>query len=338
MDIVPRLRRLLDAVALYCERWHRHSVVAVDVVLVGPGRRRDPREMERLLAEAMAVAPEAYAATGNEMLPRRRRIGRCRLCGEVKRLTKEHIPPKGAGNIRTAPTHTLTEWLERQDLETMPGGKIEQGGVWGYTLCRECNSLTGQKYGAEYQGWAIRAVLLMRQIPHPRVLNENPKPTLVTGQLGGKKDGGVSPGAMVRQVLSGMCSLSSGWDLAGTSPTIRQIVLDGSLGPLPDGMSLWMELFAGPKTRVIGPQVVSEREGHWAWVMEIAHPPFAFLLVLASNYEPRYSMDMSPFTMEAVDRRVLLEATWQVGFGWTPLPGDYRSRAAIEQARNQGSG
>lgn len=285
----------------------------------------------------MAIAPACYAATGYEMLPRRRRIDRCRLCGEVKSLTKEHIPPKGAGNIATAPTHTLTEWIDRQDLEAIPGGKIEQGGIWGYTLCADCNSLTGQKYGTEYQGWAIRAVLLMRQNIHPSLINENPNPTFVTGQLGGRKDGGVAPGLMVRQVLSGMCSLSSGWDLAGRSPAIRRIVLDGSLEPLPDGMSLWMELFAGPQSRLAGPQVVSDGEGRWAWVMEVAHPPFAFRLVLASNHQPVYGMDMSPFTMEPLDQRVLLEATWQVGFGWTPLPGDYRSRAAIVQARGQGS-
>jgi hypothetical protein len=254
------------------------------------------------------------------------------LCGEVRPLTKEHIPPKRAGNIASLPTHTLTQWLAREDLDRIPGGEIEQGGIWGYTLCRDCNSRTGREYGAEYQGWAIRAVLMLRQDEalHPSVLDQNPEPMFVTGQFGGSRDGGVSPGAMVRQVLSGMCSLSSGWNLAGTSPAIRRIVLDKSVEPLPPGMSLSMELFVGPLSRMIGPQVVSDAPGHWAWVMEIAHPPFAFTMVLAANHAPQYGMDMSPFVLENPTRRVSLESTWRIGFGWTPLPGDLRSKAAIQ--------
>lgn len=303
----------------------------VDMILAGPGGR-DRTEAARLLQEAMRVAPPDYEAPGVEMLPRHKGIGRCRLCGEVRPLTKEHIPPKRSGNVATAPTHTLIQWLDRQDLETIPGGKVEQGGIWGYTLCGDCNSLTGREYGAEYQGWAIRAVLMLRQDEnlHPSVLNENPEPMFVSGRFGGNGDGGVSPGAMVRQVLSCMCSLSGNWDLAGRSPAIRRIVLGGSLEPLPEGMSLWMEMFAGPMSRMVGPQVISDAPGHWAWVMEIAHPPFAFMLVLASNYAPTFGMDMGPFVLEAPNRRVSLEATWQIGFGWTPLPGDLRSKAAIE--------
>jgi hypothetical protein len=282
----------------------------------------------------MAIAPQGYEDPPAELLPRRKRTDRCRLCGEVRPLTKEHIPPKRAGNIARMPTHTLAEWLERRDLDNIPGGNIEQGGIWGYTLCSACNSFTGSEYGAEYQGWAIRAVLMLRQDDalHPSALDQNPAPMFVTGRFGGKRDGGVSPGAMVRQVLSGMCSLSNGWDLAGTSPAIRRIVLDKSLEPLPSGTSLWMELFAGPTSRMIGPQVVSDAPGNWAWVMEIAHPPFAFTMVLASNHEPTYGMDMSPFVLEDPLRRASLEATWRVGFGWTPLPGDLRSKAAIEES------
>lgn len=296
------------------------------MMLTGPGGR-GRTEAERLLAEAMRVAPPGYEVTGVGLLPRRKGTGRCRLCGEARPLTKEHIPPKGAGNIATAPTHTITQWLDRQDLDSIPGGKVEQGGIWGYTLCRDCNSLTGREYGAEYQGWAIRAVLMLRQEErlHPSVLNESPEPMFVSGRFGGNADGGVSPGAMVRQVLSCMCSLSGSWDLARTSPAIRRIVLEGSMEPLPEEMSLWMELFAGPMSRMVGPQVISDAPGHWAWVMEIAHPPFAFTLVLCSNYAATYGMDMSPFVLENPIRRVSLEATWQIGFGWTPLPGDLRS-------------
>ena len=88
------------------------------------------------------------------VLPRKPVTGRCRLCGQEAVLTKEHIPPKSSGNKRTARSHSLDDWMKRNDLDDVPGGRPEQGGIFGYTLCGPCNSYTGTHYGAEYQRWA----------------------------------------------------------------------------------------------------------------------------------------------------------------------------------------
>lgn len=306
----------------------------MDVILIGAGQR-DPSEVATLLDEAVAVAPVSYLEQADELLPRRRRVDSCRLCGEIDTLTREHIPPKRAGNIATMPTETLRQKLAGRGAIDAPGGQVVQGGIWGYTLCESCNSFTGSEYGAEYQGWAIRAVLMLRQSPelHPRVLDENPEPIAVTGRFGGPNDGGVAPGAMARQILSCMCSLSNSWNLAAVSPVVRRIVLDKSTEPLPPGVTLWMELFAGPNSRMSGPAVVSDQPGRWAWIMELAHPPLVFIMVLASNHDPEYGMAMHPFVLEAPSRRLSLTGTWQVAFGQSPLPGDFRSAAAIERDR-----
>ena len=312
----------------------------MDLILTGDRQLRERAECESLLAEALAAAPEAYDGTPLQLLPRYPSSGRCRLCGETQLLTKEHIPPKSAGNVASRPELGLSHWLERQDLDAIDGGHVRQGGIWGYTLCRECNSFTGREYGTEYKAWAIRAMNLLSQDKdlHPSALDQKLQPVVVEGRFGGDRDGGVSPGAMVRQVLSGMCSLSSNWDIAGEDRAIRRIVLDKAQEPLPSGMSLGMELYVGPTSRMVGPQIISDSPGHWAWVMEIAHPPFEFMMVLASNYDASFGLNIGCYTKEDTSRRVTFDGSWQIGFGWTPLPGDLRSRAAIQQETEHPSG
>jgi len=69
--------------------------------------------------------------------------------------------------------------------------------------------------------------------------------------------------------------------------------------------------------------------------MEMAYPPFAFMLVIASNVaEPGLGLLMNEFVRSEPTARERFEGTAQIGFGWSPYPGDYRTRARIEFERN----
>ena len=136
---------------------------------------------------------------------------------------------------------------------------------------------------------------------------------------------------MVRQVLSCMCSLSGPWDLAGRYPEIRHIVLEQSVEKLPERMEIGIALYAGPKVRISGPQLrVNVESGTWRWCQEIAYPPFAFLMVIASNKEkPGLGLMIGDWTTFAPSAQKHFKGAFEIGFGWSPYPGDYRSRAAI---------
>lgn len=305
-----------------------------------PGTILDPALTDRIMREAEAAAPSGYMPkAGASMLPRRPTNDRCRLCGENARLTKEHIPPGAAGNKGTHRSHTFTAWLSSDDRRRLHGGQHQQGGIWGYTLCKACNEKTGQWYGTEYLGWVVRAEKILRELPGPIELDRNPRPWGVGAQFGGLTDGGVAPGLLVRQVLSIMCSLSADWDLAGRHPEVRRIVLDRATEPLPSSLHLSMALFLGPHSRISGPQLRADTEsGHWAWIMEMAHRPFAFTMVLASDHEAATGLDLGPLTEVELDRRVAFSGEYEVGFGWSPYPGDYRSSAALGWGGNNGAG
>ncbi len=68
--------------------------------------------------------------------------GNCRRCNNFSQLTYEHIPPKATFNKQTRfqSVDFMNYVKERNPLEAKFKGKIEQGGIGCYSLCKKCNS------------------------------------------------------------------------------------------------------------------------------------------------------------------------------------------------------
>ena len=284
-----------------------------------------------LAAEAMSFFPDAVG-DGSVFMPTKPLVGKCRLCGEMRRLTKEHIPPASADNRGRLLEHSLEEWFRRTD-EEIPGGRLRQGGMWGYTLCARCNNLTGTRYVPEYGRWVASAIhALARASVNVREVDRMASP--VRGELGLGGQPSPRPGAFVREVLAMMCSLSGPYDLAGRYPVIRRIVLEGASEGLPEGMSLGLSLVLPTQTRLVGPTAVVDTASlSWEWVLEMAHPPLALLMVIATSRPRRHLFDLSRFTLAPPDEEIPVEARIEMGFAHTIYPGDYRTAATLEAAR-----
>lgn len=84
--------------------------------------------------------------------------GKCKLCGELKALTFEHVPPKRAFNSVPVMYYSFDEAIKAMAGENgrMPWdftglkGEKQQNGIGGYYLCRSCNNNTGSWYIREY--------------------------------------------------------------------------------------------------------------------------------------------------------------------------------------------
>jgi len=256
----------------------------------------------------------------------------CRICGEREATTREHIPPRTAGNDRTGRSHTLDEWLARDDLGTIPGGRVEQGGIFGFTLCDSCNPRSG-RYAAEYRDWAATCARLITEPPNsPAELDKQPSLRVLGVRLGPD----VRPGAFARQVLASMCSAAGPWNLATRFPEIREMVLRDVPGRLPPPLSLSMGLFLGPHAFIAGPSLqVNLPTNEWRWIAVIAYPPFAFELVLEKAWEQhdplcgiRDFLEVDPAT------RGTVELELPVLFSHTAFPGDWRNRHQIVHRLN----
>ena len=286
-----------------------------------------------LLTQALHAFPALDADAAEVVLPLRPLVGRCRICGQLRQLTKEHVPPASAFNKQTARMHTAEEWFARGDDGELPGGELQQGGIWGYTLCAECNNLTGARYGEEYKLWAVSIINAIADANvNVRELEELTE--IPDGPLSLSGDPGPRPGAFLRQALAIMCTLSADFDLAERYPGIRRLILEGSVGALPDGMSLGLTGYIGGNARIVGPQfVVHPMEDAWYCLLELAVPPLALLMVLGGNRPYPHVFDLSPYALVGPNERREVSARLAVAIGHTMYPGDYRTKAMVEAQR-----
>lgn len=280
-------------------------------------------------SDALRAAPPEVARASERLLPRAAGDGRCRICGAHGPLTREHIPPRSAGNSGRSREHTFDQWFtaSRDELpQEIPGGRVLQAGVWGATLCMACNNFVGGHYIPEYKGWAARASKVLHELP-PR--SELDGRTSFTRAMVEFSD--VDPGAFVRAALAAMCSVSVTWDIAGRHPELRRIILEGAAEPLPAGLRLYLSLYWGPLTRICGPSLhVDRQSGAWEWIMEVAHPGLALLMVLTGTGQEPGLLDIGEWSTWPPGKRANYEGELDVGFGHVPYPGDPRTRAQIE--------
>ena len=80
-----------------------------------------------------------------------KKYGICHLCGKETNLTYEHVPPQKANNMKKVRMYN-GESLEELSRSKSNNLKYleQQRGAGGYTLCKECNNLTGHLYADEY--------------------------------------------------------------------------------------------------------------------------------------------------------------------------------------------
>lgn len=297
---------------------------------------------DKLFIEATKNAPSKYVealvgkldyqSESSVLFPKTPHIDRCRLCGEICKLTEEHIPPKASGNVKTYKNIYLDDWLEKKlEAGKVTGRRFHQGGIRGYTLCGRCNSLTGTRYGGEYTKWSRATSQALSSLTSEQIrdFDSASKPLGV-----GIEFVKVRPGAFVRQVLSFMCSLSGDWDIAGRHPEIKRIVLGSECLPLPKGLDISMAVYLGPSVRMMGPQLrMNYQTGHWNWWMELAYPPFSFVMSIASSRPvPDMGLLLNELALVPPNSVGGYSGEFDLGFGWSPYPGDYRSRSALKSS------
>ena len=111
---------------------------------------------------------------------KREEIGICKICGEKKKLTFEHIPPKVAFN-KTTKYYSFTQdeyYKNKNLLKFKPKGKVLQGGLGFYCLCKDCNSFLGKNYVRPFSDFVNIGMHLNRSydfdVIHFKALNQNP--------------------------------------------------------------------------------------------------------------------------------------------------------------------
>ena len=84
--------------------------------------------------------------------------GTCAICGQHRKLTFEHFPPKGAFNSDKIKHYPVDEILQAKimpwELEKVKYKGITQQGLGSHITCEKCNSNLGSWYADEYVNFA----------------------------------------------------------------------------------------------------------------------------------------------------------------------------------------
>jgi len=142
----------------------------------------------------------------------------------------------------------------------------------------------------------------------------------------------IHPLRFLKQVVTML--LSANGPAFGTSnPKLATFVLDREQQGLPERYDFFLSFFRGPLGRMIGLSPFYDGRS-WSNRTEIAFPPFSYLMTIDSPNAILPAGNISHFANYAYDEMASIQLNMVVGFGHTPIPGDFRSMADIEADRD----
>jgi hypothetical protein len=260
----------------------------------------------------------------------------CRVCREEEaQLSYEHVPPRAAFNEDPTTVYGLDDWLARHEDGTMSGGRIEQRGAGGRTLCERCNNNTGSWYGAELARAAAAGARILLDAPLREFdqLTEHRWAEVSLRQ----SETGPHPLRFIKQIVTMMLATSQG-SLSLEHPELGDFVLDRGRTGLSDRYRFYLSLFAGPRARSTGvSRAVDFERDRDDTLVEVAWPPYAYVMTIDSEPEAIDTVDITGCVDVRYDQRADMQLSLLIGFGHTPYPADYRTTAMIERdrARNE---
>lgn len=185
---------------------------------------------------------------------------RCHLCGETKKLTFEHIPPKSCFNNKQRKFYAW-ESLMRQHK----GSKKFNRGLGRKVLCAQCNKLAGDNYVPHFREFVSQ----LAPYAHNTPINNS---TLASVTF--------RPGAVAKQLAHIACSMSEKVSIGEPIfERLRNIASNPSNQLAPERVKIFIYLTSGSDLRLSG--VASRLINNHAVLVfsEVALPPIGIVVM-----------------------------------------------------------
>jgi len=243
--------------------------------------------------------------------------GTCRICGQNKELSYEHVPPRVALNKTTRHVSIPhEEWTKIEDFLTYkPKGKILQGGIGYYSLCRECNSFLGQNYVKAYEKWVQSGIEVITnfKVDHFKYLALNQEPLRI-----------------LKQIISMFIAMNDAWYLT-EYPDLVAFVKDPNSNLLPDKYRIFCYLNNQGQYRYIKHSVISTSELGIINATELTFPPFGYVLTFDVNHDIYPFSNITYFKNYKHGQILDLDISIYKLPTYLPfVPLDYRTKAKID--------
>lgn len=248
----------------------------------------------------------------------------CRVCGEVKKLTFEHFPPRSAGNRERVEMLDIVAWLSREDDGKMEKGRILQRGSGAYSLCEDCNNRSGRLYVPELARWTRVGHDALCEL-EPARFDDQVEPIYALLEI---KE--VYPARFMKQMATMLLALSPD-PVARKQVELREYAKDPNAVGLPSRYQFYLALNAGPNARYNGGSVTMTLGAGAVFALELAFPPFTYVISINEETPAIETGNITSFADVRFDQTANVEMQLRVGFTHTALPLDLRSKAAIDK-------
>lgn len=252
-------------------------------------------------------------------------IGNCRICGKQSKLTKEHIPPKGAynkGDFYVSSVNPLLEKRETTNFEDLIQFDItkatkKQGGIGFYTLCKHCNNSTGSWYGNDYIKWIQQTIDFLRA-QHSQPIPAN----FVT----------IYPLRVLKQIVAMFFSLNH-TSFRTEFPSLSNFILHKENTVLDKKIRVFAYYPQKGGVRYLSDNFIGNIEtGKNFHVSEIAFPPIGFVICMNGEKPDKNLTEITWFCSYKYDESISYEQKFNLLPTFLHVPCDYRSESEIRQA------
>lgn len=183
----------------------------------------------------------------------------CRLCGEWRKMTYEHVPPERAFNDRPRLFQSLQDKLRKRNYTKY------RKGIGLYSLCEQCNNTTGGNYGGAFVEWAKQGLEWLELIA------ENDIETFTFT---------IQPLNVLKQVCT-MAIASMSIVSLKKHEDLRRFVFNKDSQYMPYNYGIYVYLAENEKPRFASDIVTSTFSSNSVTMvyLEIAIPPFGYCVV-----------------------------------------------------------
>ena len=242
--------------------------------------------------------------------------GTCHLCGQVGKLSFEHVPPEAAFNDHRLLAHRVDQLLKDGSGKT--GGKFYQRGAGAYTLCKSCNEQTGGWYGRKYVEWVRQGMFILQTTQREPSLWYNFH---------------IFPLRIIKQIACMFFSINSE-NFQEVHPELVRFVLNPTVRHLPESLRIFafyaVDLNSRQSSVTASMNLVDSSKNRT--FTEMTFLPFGYCLTFDGEPPPHESMaDISSFGRYSYNDWKTIPLQMPVLPTVSFLPGDYRSKKEIDR-------
>ena len=241
-------------------------------------------------------------------------MGICCICGQYKKLSFEHLPPRKAFNDQPVVLARFEELIGKNPSDSIKG-KAEQKGAGAYTICNKCNNDTGSWYGRSYISW-VRQGMTLGDKSHG-------EPTLLYLFR-------IYPLRVIKQIMT-MFFSANGQNFQAVNPNLVKFVLNKKKKYLEPKFKIYAAYNFSTTARQSGIVGRVADKGKRHLLSEFSFPPFTYVLTIDSMLHDKRLQDISYFANFDYDQQAVVWLELAVLPIYSYVPGDYRSKEEIDK-------